>query len=186
MTDGNQKWETGDRKPVPADRLTMTLLVIYLIILVWIVLFKLGVRFSYMEQREVNLLPFSEWFTPEGKTDVMEILLNVVIFIPLGVYAGMLFRKSSLGIKLLIFFAISFLLEGLQFAFAIGAFDSTDLVTNISGGIVGLLFYRAFERLFTNPVKAQKFLNLLATAATLAMVILLVLLKMNRLPIRYQ
>jgi len=61
-------------------KLTWALLLIYLLLLIWIVVFKLGVRFSYMVHREVNLVPFSKWFTLEGEIDVMETLLNVVIF----------------------------------------------------------------------------------------------------------
>ena len=170
----------------PADKLTTALLVIYLLLLVWIVLFKLGVRFTYMEQRDFNLMPFNELLNPEGKREWMETLLNVLIFLPLGVYAGMLLKKWNFGNKLLFFFGISFLLEGLQFILAIGAFDSTDLITNVSGGIAGLLLYGVIEKLYTNPIKAQKFLNLLSAMGTVVMVILLILLKLNRLPIRYQ
>jgi glycopeptide antibiotics resistance protein len=62
------------------NKLTSVLFIIYLIVLFWILLFKLGVRFSYMENRNVNLIPF-------GKIDVSETILNVVIFVPLGIYA---------------------------------------------------------------------------------------------------
>jgi glycopeptide antibiotics resistance protein len=178
--------QAGSKSLLLADRITTALLNIYLIVLIWVVLFKLGVRFSYMEHREVNLIPFLGSFTPEGKLDVMEILLNVMIFIPLGVYTGMLFRKWLFGQKMLFFFGISFLLEGLQFILAIGAFDSTDLITNVSGGITGLFLVGALEKLFVNSVKAQKFVNILAAALTVVILILLILLKLNRLPIRYQ
>jgi glycopeptide antibiotics resistance protein len=42
------------------NRLTTVLFIIYLIAIWWILLFKLGVRFSYMEKRSVNLIPFNE------------------------------------------------------------------------------------------------------------------------------
>ena len=83
-------------------------------------------------------------------------------------------------------FSISFLLEGLQFTLAIGAFDTTDLITNVIGGITGWLLVRDLNKLFGNPVKTQRFLNLLSAAGTVVMVVLLILLKMNRLPIRYK
>src|SRR4249919_1903793 len=89
------------------NKLTIVLFVIYLIALFWILLFKLGVRFSYMENRNVNLIPF-------GKIDVSEIILNVVIFIPLGIYAGVLFKRWSFVKKLFFFLLISLMLEGLQ------------------------------------------------------------------------
>jgi len=68
-----------------ANRITIILFISYLIALCWILLFKLGVRFSYMGNRRVNLIPFSEPLILNGKIDVGEIILNVVIFMPLGV-----------------------------------------------------------------------------------------------------
>ena len=42
------------------NRLTTILFTVYLMALAWILLFKLGVKFSYMERRTVNLIPFNE------------------------------------------------------------------------------------------------------------------------------
>ena len=89
------------------NKLTTVLFIIYLIALFWILLFKLGVRFSYMENRSVNLIPFSEPLISNGKIDFGEIILNVVIFVPLGIYAGVLFKRWTFGKKLFFFFLIS-------------------------------------------------------------------------------
>jgi len=70
------------------NRLTTVLFIIYLIAICWILLFKLGVRFSYMGNRSVNLIPFREPLILSGEN-----ILNVVIFVPLGVYAGILFER---------------------------------------------------------------------------------------------
>ena len=82
------------------SRLTTVLLIIYLIALSWILLFKLGVQFSYMGNRRINLIPFSEPLILNGKIDVGEIILNAVIFVPLGIYAGILFERWIFGKKL--------------------------------------------------------------------------------------
>ncbi|TMI95841.1 MAG: VanZ family protein [Bacteroidetes bacterium] len=161
------------------NKVTNVLFIIYLIALFWILLFKLGVRFSYMENRNVNLIPF-------GNIDVSETILNVVIFVPLGIYAGVLFERWGFVKKLFFFFLISLMLEGLQFIFRIGAFDITDIITNISGGIIGLLIFEAIEKLFNNSVKSQKFINIIAAIGTVLMISLLLLLKLNMLPVRYQ
>ena len=68
-----------------ANKLTNVLFIIYSIALFWILLFKLGVRFSYMENRQVNLIPFSEALYLNGKMDFGEMIMNVVIFVPLGI-----------------------------------------------------------------------------------------------------
>ena len=62
-----------------ANKLTVVLFVIYLLVLVWILLFKLGVQFSYMANRSVNLVPFREPLILNGKIDNGEIIMNVII-----------------------------------------------------------------------------------------------------------
>jgi glycopeptide antibiotics resistance protein len=161
------------------NKLTNALFIIYLIVLFWILLFKLGVRFSYMGNRNVNLIPF-------GKIDVSEIILNVVIFVPLGIYAGVLFKRWSFVKKLFFFFAISLMFEGLQFILRVGAFDITDIITNVLGGIIGSLIFEAIEKLFNNSVRSRKFITIIAAIGTVLMISLLLLLKLNMLPIRYQ
>jgi glycopeptide antibiotics resistance protein len=168
------------------NRLTTVLFIIYLIALCWILLFKLGVQFSYMGNRSVNLIPFSEHLSLNGKMDVAEIISNVVIFVPLGIYAGILFERWVFRKRLFFIFLISLIVEGLQFALTVGAFDTTDIVTNTLGGLMGLMIFKAIEKAFNNNVRAQKFINTIAATGTILMILLLLLLKMNMLPVRYQ
>lgn len=168
------------------NRLTITLFIVYLIALYWILLLKLGVQFSYMENRSVNLVPFKESLVAHAKIDVSEIILNVVIFVPLGIYGGILFKRWNFGKKLFIFFLVSLTVEALQFILAVGAFDITDIITNTSGGIIGLLIFKVIEKVFNSSVKAQKFINLIAATGTVLIIVLLLLLKLNMLPIKYQ
>jgi glycopeptide antibiotics resistance protein len=167
-------------------RLTKTLFTIYLLSLLWILLLKLGVRFSYMESRSINFIPFREFVLYNSKGDLAEIILNVVIFIPLGIYVGLLFFRWSFVKKLIFFLLISLMFEVLQFALSIGAFDITDLITNTFGGMIGLLLFKAIEVLFKNPVKAQKFINIVAAVSSVVMLLFLLFLKLNLLPVRYQ
>ena len=56
------------------------LFIIYLITLFWILLFKLGVYFSYLGiSRSVNLIPFIEVFIQNSKIDFGGMIMNVVI-----------------------------------------------------------------------------------------------------------
>jgi glycopeptide antibiotics resistance protein len=164
-----------------SNKLTILLLIIYLIVLFWILLFKLGVHFSYMQKRNFAIIPFHD-----AKIDYSEIILNMVVFVPVGIYVGVLCRRWSLGKKLLSFFLLSLMIESFQFIFRVGAFDTTDIITNTIGGIIGLMIFLAIEKIINNTVKAQKFINIIAGIGTVLIVALLVLLKMNMLPIRYQ
>ena len=163
------------------DRLTTALFITYLIVLYWVLILKLGVQFSYMKKRSVNLVPFSEpaIFTAEN-------ILNTMIFIPLGLYAGILFRKWTFGKKLLSCLLLSLLVEGLQYIFRLGAFDVTDIVTNTLGGLIGLLLFTGLDKAFNNNAKTQNFINIIAATGTVLIILFFVLLKMNLLPIRYQ
>ncbi len=169
-----------------ATKITKLLFSIYLAALVWILLLKLGVKFSYMGSRSVNLIPFREALMANGKIDHGEIILNIVIFIPLGIYAGVLYERWNFRTKIIFIGSISLAFESLQYIFKIGAFDITDIITNTTGGIIGLLIYQGIEKVFNNSVKTQKIINVMAAIATGVMVTLLVLLKMNMLPLRYQ
>jgi len=163
------------------NRLTTTLFIVYLMALVWILLLKLGVRFSYMEDRGTNLIPFGELSVLTAEN-----IMNVMIFVPLGIYAGVLFTPWIFGKKLFSLFLLSLLVEGLQYLLRIGAFDVTDLITNTLGGAIGLIIFLILEKGFDNGIKAQRFINHLAAIGTVIMILLLVLLKMNMLPVRYQ
>jgi glycopeptide antibiotics resistance protein len=164
-----------------ADRLTQALLLIYLMVLGWIILLKFGVEFSYMEERKINLVPFAS-----GYYDRMETILNVVIFVPFGIYSGILFRNKTFQFHLLVFFLASMMLEGLQYTFKLGAWDITDLLTNTIGGIAGYLLVLALGKFNKNPLRTQKQFNLIAAIGTFLIVSLLILLKLDMLPVRYQ
>ena len=163
------------------DRTTIVLFIIYLMALYWILLLKLGVQFSYMEKRKANFIPFNEPSLLTGEN-----VLNVVIFVPLGIYAGVLFGRWILSRKLLFIFLLSLLVEVLQYIFQLGAFDVTDIMTNTLGGVIGLMIFKGLEKAFNNIGKVQNFVNIIAAIGTGIMILLLVLLKMNMLPVRYQ
>lgn len=182
-----QKYRTSDENDNDrARKITIVLFVIYLIVLSWILLFKLGVRFSYMEERQVNLIPFRDALVLNRKIDFGEIIMNVIIFLPLGIYAGLLFKRWDFGKNIFFFFLISLLVEGLQFILRVGAFDITDTITNTLGGTIGLLIFKAIEKVIKNSVRVQKLINIMATIGTVLLILMLLMLKMNLLPVRYQ
>lgn len=146
-------------------------------------LFKLGVKFSYMDNRQVNLIPFETLASKD--TGVAEIILNVLIFIPVGIYAGII-MESGVRKMFLLFFMISLVVEALQYTFRIGAFDVTDLITNTSGGMIGFFLFYGSTKLFGGARQARKYLTALGAIGTILMILFLVLLKTGNLGIRYQ
>lgn len=157
---------------------TKLLFAIYIIVLARILLFKFGVHFSYMANRNINLIPFH-------KMGTLEATLNIIIFIPLGVYACMLFCTWTNARKLIFFVSLSVLVELLQYSFRIGAFDTTDILTNTTGALIGLGLFKLTARLFGNSARLHVVLNVIGAVGTILLVSFLVLLRLDMLPIKY-
>ena len=146
-------------------KITIALLVIYLLILSWIILFKL--QFSILDLdrvREINLIPF--YYEHEVTFHATEVLQNVLIFMPFGIYMCLLFPKSRFGVKLLLISVVSLLLEICQYVLAIGRSDITDLITNICGGLFGIILYKAAIRLFRNKKRVDQVIIVSAAIVT--------------------
>ena len=88
-----------------------------------------------MEHRQVNLIPFKDLIL-NGKTEYDESIMNVIIFLPLGIYTGTLIKKWNFSTHMLSFLILTLMIESIHFTFKIGAFDITDVVTNTLGGII--------------------------------------------------
>jgi glycopeptide antibiotics resistance protein len=164
-----------------ATKLTSSLLTIYLAVLFWIIVLKLNISFSYKGTQNVNFIPFREPLLYNSRIDYNEIFLNILIFVPLGLYVGVLFKKLTTARKIFSFFMVSLFCEVCQFVLRIGAFDITDIINNTLGGIIGLLLFKVLEKTFNSSVKAQKIINIIATIGTIIIVSTLLYLKINRL-----
>jgi len=164
------------------NKLTAVLFIIYLIALFWIIVFKFNLRLPPLRNmRSINLIPFSQPLILNGKIAFGEIIMNVVIFVPLGMYAGILFKRWTTSKKLFLFFLISLICEVLQYILNIGASDITDIINNTLGGLIGLMIFNRIEKALRNSIKAQKFINIIALTGTILILSILFLLKINRL-----
>ena len=164
------------------NKLTNILFIIYLIALFWIIVFKFNVQLPPLRNmRSINLIPFSEPLILNGKLAFSEIIMNIVIFVPFGIYAGILFKRWSTAQKIFLFFLISLICEVFQFILNVGASDITDIINNTLGGIIGILIYIGIEKILKNSVKVDKVINVIATIGTILMILFLLILKMNKL-----
>lgn len=164
------------------DKLTKGLLTVYLAILTWVILFKMEFDLLYlmnMNFRSINLIPFGASSIVNGRVDVSEILLNVLAFVPLGVYVSMLRPEWSFLRKAIPAFAVSLSYEVLQYILAVGGSDITDLIGNTLGGILGIGIFALLHRLL--GTKTNRILNLLASVATALLLLLLILLTITNI-----
>lgn len=128
-----------DLTPVPRPRLLLPLLfVAYLALAAWTVLWKLDVpRLGEAAERVVKLVPFAAT-AQAGASEPVELVLNLVIFLPFGVYLGLLVPSWPWWRVAGTIAGASALLEAAQYVLAVGSADVTDVVVNTAGGLAGL------------------------------------------------
>lgn len=130
-------------------KFTYVLFEFYFLALAWIILFKGQLSLAgFGSYRNVNLIPFQGSAIVNGKIDFDEVIGNIFVFLPFGIFMGAVFPKNPFYKKILPIFLTSLAFEILQFVFAIGATDITDLITNTSGGLIGLGIYFLLEKIF--------------------------------------
>lgn len=160
-----------------SKKMTMGLLLVYLIVLTWIIVFKMEFDISLLQCthfRSINLIPFGASLVVNGHIDASEILLNVIAFIPFGIYLSIVKNEWNFFQKVLPIFLVSLSYEIVQYIFAIGGSDITDLIGNTLGGIIGIGLFVVIEKILGK--NTVKIINVLATIGTVFIVIFLSLL----------
>ena len=146
---------------------------VYLAALVWIIVFKLQFSIDHIDRvRSMNLIPFKGATIVNHGIDRSEIVNNVIIFVPFGIYMKMLKPDWTFWKNALVFVCVSLLFEIVQYAFAIGRSDITDMIENTLGGCIGIFVYNIFRGIFKE--KVNKIFGILASIGTVFMLLLLV------------
>lgn len=134
-----------------SNRGRVTLIVafgVYLALLAWVVLWKLEVPWigdAAGVARPLKLVPF----VPSGDAGASapaEMLINLVLFVPFGLFAGALAPAWSWWRAGLAALATSLVLEAAQHLLSTGSFDTTDLIVNTGGALVGWAVFVAVRR----------------------------------------
>ncbi|EKN40832.1 protein VanZ [Clostridium botulinum CFSAN001627] len=169
------------------SKLGKILLLVYVFLLIWILLFKFSVSpsavisraFDGQSYRHINLIPLME---SGGRK---EVLLNFIVFIPLGLIAQLVGKKNPVIKNAIYILIFSLFIEVSQYILAVGATDITDLLTNTFGGVAGILLYWGLSRLFDTK-KLDKILVIVGlTLLVLAVLIVFYLVFIMGVRIRY-
>lgn len=124
--------------PASRPRPLPLLFAVYLVLVAWTVLWKLDVpQVGAGGQRVVKLVPFVAT-AHAGASEPVELALNLVFFLPFGVYLGLLAPSWPWWRVAGILAGASALLEVAQYVLAVGSSDATDVVVNTAGGLAGL------------------------------------------------
>ena len=81
------------------------------------------------------------------------LLGNIAIFIPMGVYLPLLIRRKSIFVNTVCVALISAVVEVLQYIFAVGSADIDDVILNTVGGLIGVSLFRVMELLLKDQTK---------------------------------
>lgn len=161
-------------------RLTEMLFLIYLLALVWIIVFKMEFSIADINgMQNLNLDPYSAPARINGEIVYEEIYFNILAFLPFGLYLGILFKKWDVYQNILVFLLVSLLFEIVQYIFAIGASDITDVINNVLGGIIGMILFKLLNSFIKNSHRTHKIINIIAGVGTVLVVIILFILKMT-------
>ena len=130
--------------------LLVALFVVYLVLLTWMVLWKLQVPWigeAALLPRPIKLVPFVP-SADDGASKPLEVIANVLLFVPFGLYLGLLAPSWQWWKSTAVFLGASLVLEITQHLISIGSFDSTDLIVNTAGGLAGLGLLALVRRRF--------------------------------------
>lgn len=141
------------------------LILFYLAIIFYITLISRSTSVSH----PVNADLFSSYvaWIEGGAGHGIQILLNIFLFVPLGYFLADFFNGQEKKLKnvedsylrswlhpLLISFAVSVVIEAIQYVCALGYCDIDDIVSNMLGAFLGVSVYHIFLRLIV--VEKQK------------------------------
>ncbi|MFD5865677.1 VanZ family protein [Agromyces sp. NPDC127015] len=121
---------------------------VYLALLAWVVLWKLDVPWigeAAGLARPIKLVPFVP-AGDDGASKPAELLINLALFVPFGLFAGALapaWKWWKTGLAAL---ATSLVLETVQHVISTGSFDTTDLIVNTAGALIGWSIFVAVRR----------------------------------------
>lgn len=155
--------------------LATILFIIYCLIMVWAIVFKCNYSQAYIDSYEylyeyniydkliLSHIPLKEYFFvlvhEPLSIPAIEEFLNIIIFIPLGMYVSYMAKKRKLLYTFLISLGVTMLFEIIQLLTLIGSFSIYDICTNIIGGIIGFGVYKLCYRLLKTE-KRRKGVNI--------------------------
>lgn len=110
---------------------------VYLVLLVWTVLWKLNAPWIGVDTM-VKVVPFAAT-SEAGPSAPLEVVVNLLLFVPFGLYLGLLTPTRRWWTAGGLVAGASLALEVSQYALGVGRSDTTDLIVNTVGGLTGTL-----------------------------------------------
>ncbi|MDF2942667.1 MAG: teicoplanin resistance protein VanZ [Herbinix sp.] len=137
--------------------------------------------------RSINLIPFhSIMGYLSGSSDTIRrfafgnVVGNIVIFIPLGIYLPLFKKDKKLLVNLFLIFTVSLLVEIIQGLLGIGVSDIDDIILNCLGGVIGILVYKFLLFILRDENKVYATITILSAIIGIPVILyLLFMVKMR-------
>jgi glycopeptide antibiotics resistance protein len=137
--------------------------------------------------RSINLIPFHsimEYIS--GSSDTLRrfafgnVVGNIVIFIPLGIYLPLFKKDKRVLVNLIFIFIVSLFVEIIQGLLGIGVSDIDDIILNCFGGWIGILGYKFLLFILRDEKKVHTAITILSAIVGLPVILyLLFMVKMR-------
>lgn len=151
------------------DLLIKISFILYIVLLTWIIVFKFRLNINDLKYiRTINLIPFKANNIVNG---LKETIINLILFIPSGMYLKYIFKDKKLR-NILIIIGTSLIYEITQYILHVGVSDITDIIMNTLGGLVGILLVSIIV-LLDKKLNKNIFTNLLKILLILLPIIML-------------
>ncbi len=139
------------------------LLIAYIFLLAESLLFKQVSLFELFDadrtiSRSLNLIPFKTIFEYTHFNlwiALMNVIGNIVLFIPLGLYLQISSRNKKALHGVVLVGVISLGVEITQYILGIGSADIDDIILNIFGGLLGIFIYRIIYLMLKDENKTR-------------------------------
>ena len=131
------------------------------------------VFFARDAKRSVNLVPF-DMITDKGLT--LNVWGNILMFIPLGLYAANFLKKFNFWKALWVVICASLGIEVLQYIFKRGVSDIDDLLLNTIGGLNGIFIYLIFKTMFKSKERVHSAISVLSLVIGIPVFLLVAIL----------
>ncbi|ELC8441923.1 VanZ family protein [Clostridium perfringens] len=153
--------------------------VFYILFLLWNILFKYVAPWDLFSServvyRGINLIPFNDIM--EGNYNQLDVIGNIILFVPLGIYVSMFFKKAKICKNIGVIALTSLVFEVSQYIFAIGASDITDIITNTVGGIIGIGLYFIIKKIFREDSKVKNFVSICSTLVMIPVALIIIMI----------
>lgn len=165
----------------PSRALLLAMFAVYLVLLGWIILWKLEV--PHVGDGSLRVIKFVPFIAngDAGASAPLEIVVNVALFVPLGAYLRLLAPAMRWRSALAVILGMSVILEAIQYALALGSSDITDLIANTTGGLLGIGVLALMRRAKGNRAAGLTARACITVTAILAVLVMLFVLS----PLRF-